>query len=71
MSMKRAYKQPKANKIDYCYDEQVVATSQEIGQEQKHDDPYCHYQMNTGCTSVVHKNTTLCDTNLWSLRRGS
>lgn len=68
MEMKKTYKQPSAKAIDFHYDEQVVADSQQIGQEQKHNEVYCHYQMDTGCTSVVHKNSSFCDATLWSLR---
>ena len=67
--MKKEYKRPSARKIDYCYDEQVVAGSEVPGTEQKQNDNYCHYKLNSGsCQSVVHRETTLCDTNLWSLR---
>lgn len=71
---KREYKKPTAAFIDYAYDEQVVAASDNYnGLGDGHYTGYCTYQsgsIHAPCVTMVNKDwpLTVCGTQAWSLR---
>ena len=67
--MKKTYTAPTARKIDYSYDEQIVAESTPQGVEARPYNPtYCQFLASVElCKTIVGTGFT-CDTGVFSLR---
>ena len=72
--MKREYKQPVVQFIDYAYEEQVVAESVIYnGSGDGNNTGYCTYQSGSiasPCTNIVNSTfiESVCNIQPWSLR---
>lgn len=69
--MKKHYVKPLSKKVDFVYDEQVVAAS-EIGIQARPTHPTdCQYTKREGFTCLqIYSPELSCSTAPWSLRRG-